>query len=155
MTATDSTPSAADAGTEGPLPDAATTTHQRGRGWALAAFSACIVQAVAVVVQPIAIGGYLNGNPSGMSVHRTNADIIGLIALIVLVLVIVAALRSRWGAQPIVLVTVFTVAMIVQEFMGFEKQLAVHIPLGVAVVAFAVALPITIGKLLRRTGSAR
>lgn len=75
------------------------TRAGRGRITRWLAVVAVTLHAAAVVLQPVAIGGYLNGNPSGLDVHGANAYLVGVLALISLLLMALATIRNRWGVR--------------------------------------------------------
>lgn len=108
------------------------------------------VHALAILVQPIAAGGYLNGHPNALDVHRTVASAVMALALLSIVVVSIAAIRGRWGTGPIALVVTMFLVEGLQTGMGYAAQLAVHIPLGVAAVVFAHTAAVVVVR--RATG---
>lgn len=99
------------------------------------------VHAVAICWQPVFAGVYLNGSPSGLRMHEP----IGLgIAFLGLLQLLVATIwwRSggRWTAPAVSLLII--AGEVVQISMGYSRQLAIHIPLGIALVAGTVAFAV-------------
>lgn len=105
------------------------------------------LNAAAMILQPIAIGGYLNGNPSGLGTHEVNATIIDILSLVTVIAVGIAAVRNRWGTRPIVPAVILFVLVVVQTVFGYQLQMVIHIPLGVAVVGGAVMVAVMLWRL--------
>jgi hypothetical protein len=94
--------------------------------------------AIAICLQPILAGVYLNGTGGALRIHEplglalTSAGLIQLL---------IATLWWRTGgslAAPAVSLLIM-LGEGVQVGMGYSRQLALHIPLGIALVATAVA----------------
>lgn len=126
-----------------PIPDQG--THGRIAKWPAVVLAT--LNAAAIILQPIAIGGYLNGNPSGLDAHQVNATIIDVLSLATVIAVVVAAIRSRWGTRPIVPAVILFVLVIVQTVFGYQLQMVIHIPLGVAVVGGSVMVAVMLWRL--------
>lgn len=100
-----------------------------------------IPQAILFVLQPISIGSFLQGSWAAFDMH----SIVGGVALLptaatALVGVVLAVLtRSVWVGLACLALPVLTTAQIA---VGHTRMLAVHVPLGVLLVAIAVALAI-------------
>ncbi len=106
-----------------------------------------MLQAVAICVQPIAIGVYLNGSVAGLKIHEP----VGLaLAFLGLGQLIVAIVYWRRGGRLLAPVTALLILSLeaVQIAMGYSRQSAVHIPLGVVLVGTAVCFA---GWICRRT----
>jgi hypothetical protein len=99
------------------------------------------VHAVAICLQPVFAGVYLNGSPSGLRMHEP----IGLgIAFLGLFQLLVATIWWRSGGRwtaPVVSLLIIA-GEVVQISMGYSRQLAIHIPLGIALVAGTVAFAV-------------
>jgi hypothetical protein len=101
--------------------------------------------AVLVFGQAVFAGLFLDGNAAWRDWHAINGML--LVPLLALVEVVLAVLVWRSGRGPgwIALASVaLLVAIFVQIGMGQSSQLAVHVPLGVAILGL-------IGALLGRT----
>ena len=114
------------------------------------------LHAVAVCLQPVLAGAYLNGSGAAMRLHEP----IGLgVAFVSLVqpLIAVGYWRSGGrGSAPLVSLLLVT-AEGFQIGMGYSRELALHLPLGVATVAIACAFAVwTFRKTarVRRTAEA-
>jgi hypothetical protein len=99
-----------------------------------------VLHAALTIVQAVAAGGILQASTVGLVVHQAGA---GLLWLVSLVQVPVAALAWRPGglpAWPIGVSAGLVVAETAQVAVGATGVLAVHVPLGVAIVGAAVCL---------------
>ena len=87
---------------------------------------------LAILAQAGFAGSFLNGRTDALAWHEANAAVIGFGALGQLVLATFAALagHARW---PIVVSAVIFFAVGNQISLGYDRDLSVHVPLGVAV----------------------
>ncbi len=106
---------------------------------------------LAILVQAAFAGSSLNGASDALARHEANAAVIGFGALGQLVLATLAALagHARW---PVVASAVIFFAVGNQISLGYARDLAVHVPLGVAVFGGQTA---TVLSLARRRGAPR
>ncbi|WP_427888918.1 hypothetical protein ACQHIV_36675 [Kribbella sp. GL6] len=103
------------------------------------------LHAVLVCLQPVFAGVYLNGTPLGIRMHEHTAEVLvgaGLIQLLAATFWWRAG--GRWVAPAVSLLIV--AGEVVQTAMGYSRQLAIHIPLGVALVASIVAFAFWINR---------
>jgi hypothetical protein len=97
--------------------------------------------AVSCVVQPLLIGRYLDGDYDAIGLHSGN----GILLVLLVTGTGVAALvwwvtgGTPW---PFLLLVLLWFLVGLQLGMGFSRNLSVHIPLGVAIVATASALAV-------------
>lgn len=98
-------------------------------------------QAILFVLQPISIGSFLQGSWTAFDLHSiVGSSLIlpaGVTALVGLALALLA--RRVWLALGSIILPVATTA---QVALGHAGLVAVHIPLGVALVALAVWLSV-------------
>lgn len=96
------------------------------------------LHAVAICLQPILAGVYLNGSGPAMRLHEP----IGLaLTFLGLIQLLIATIWWRAGG-PIfapAATLLITLGEVLQVSMGYSRQLAIHIPLGIALVATAIA----------------
>jgi hypothetical protein len=94
--------------------------------------------AVAICLQPILAGVYLNGSGGALRIHEP----LGLtVATIAIVQLLAATVWWRSGgrlAAPLVSLLVL-IGESVQLGMGYSRDLALHIPLGITLVGAVVA----------------
>ncbi|HWD78227.1 MAG TPA: hypothetical protein VG497_05085 [Kribbella sp.] len=96
------------------------------------------LHALAICLQPVFAGVYLNGSPAGMRMHEpTGLVLVALGAVQLLAATFWWRKGGRWTAPAVSLLIV--AGEVFQVAMGYSRQLAIHIPLGVALVASAVA----------------
>jgi len=99
------------------------------------------VQATLVFAQAVLAGHLLSGNAAARAVHQQlGTEGITWIALIEIVLAVLAWRPGRGPAWPIAATAVTFAAVVVQIGMGFTARAAVHVPLGVAILAGNLAL---------------
>jgi cytochrome bd-type quinol oxidase subunit 2 len=97
--------------------------------------------AVLVFAQAVFAGLFLDGNDAWRDWHATNGML--LLPLLALVEVVLAVLVWRPGGGPgwIAVASVgLLLAIVIQIGMGQTSQLAVHVPLGVAILGLTGAL---------------
>lgn len=111
-------------------------------GTALLLRLALTAHAAVAVAQPLLIGGYLDGRYGWLAAHSLNGSLLPALLLLTGVLALVHALAGRGPAWPVVAVAVLFLVEGLQIAMGYARVLAVHVPLGVLVVATAVALAV-------------
>jgi hypothetical protein len=98
------------------------------------------VAAVVLFDQAVFAGQFLAGSFGSLTTHRANATLAGTAVL----LSVIAAVLVRWpGGGPLwpVGACLGLFALIgVQIGLGFDRVLAVHVPLGVAIILLTVLL---------------
>jgi hypothetical protein len=103
------------------------------------------LHAVAICAQSVFAGIYLNGSPGGLRMHEPTGLAIVFLGLAQL---LVATIWWRGGGQwqAVVVSLLIWVGEVAQVVMGYSRQLAIHIPLGIALVATAVAFAVWISR---------
>jgi len=92
-----------------------------------------VTHAAVACLQPVLAGSYLSGQGAAMRMHEP----VGLgLAVIALAQLLMATIYWRLGGPgwPALLSLAVVAAEGVQISMGFARELAVHIPLGVGIV---------------------
>jgi hypothetical protein len=100
-----------------------------------------VVHAIAICLQPILAGVYLNGSGSALRIHEP----VGMaVATIGLVQLLAATVWWRSGGRLCAAgVSLLIIAgEATQIGMGYSRDLALHIPLGIALVAGTVAFAV-------------
>lgn len=112
-----------------------------GMKWLTALRVTAVLHAAAACLQPVFAGSYLSGDSSAIEVHRTNG--LGLSGLALLQL-LAATVYWRKGGRgwPSLLTVILIAAESIQAGAGFNRQFAVHVPLGVTIVATSVVLAV-------------
>lgn len=91
-------------------------------------------------LQPVTIGQYLDGRYALLQLHSVGATVLEQLGLLLIPIVIWYVLAG--GRTTLLLTLLLAVAIEVQAVMGYTRVLAVHLPLGVAVVGGAIGLAI-------------
>jgi hypothetical protein len=95
--------------------------------------------ALACVGQPLSIGRYLDGDYDAVGLHSGNAV---LLLLLCTAAGVTALVWWVMGGHPVplALLVVLWFALGFQMGMGYTRNLTIHIPLGVGIVAATLAL---------------
>lgn len=113
-----------------------------GAQWAWPFRVSMTVAAVMLALQPVYVGEFLSGSYSALQSHNDNADY----AAIAVGVAAVCAVLLRWPGGgprwPLLASVVLFGLTAVQIVTGHARVLAVHVPLGVAIVAVGVALAV-------------
>jgi hypothetical protein len=100
-----------------------------------------LTHAVAVCLQPVLAGSYLNGSGSALRIHEP----IGLgVVFLCLGQLLIATIYWRAGGRgwPALLTAAALFAEGLQVAMGYTHNLALHIPLGITLVGTTVAFAV-------------
>jgi hypothetical protein len=103
------------------------------------------VHAVAICLQPLFAGIYLNGSGSAMRMHEPLGLALTLTGLLQL---LVATIWWRSGGPAVAPAVSLLILLgeVFQVAMGYSRQLAIHIPLGIALVATTVAFAFWVNR---------
>ena len=97
-----------------------------------------VLHAALIVAQPILAGYFLSGNVDAMNIHGPIGSSVWLVALIQFVVAAIYWLGGGGRSWPTVLTAVLFVAEFVQLVVGYQRNFAIHIPLGTAIVITVV-----------------
>jgi hypothetical protein len=99
------------------------------------------VHAVAICLQPVFAGIYLNGSGAAMRMHEPTGLALTFTGLLQL---LIATIWWRSGGRLLapVATLLITLGEGFEVAMGYTRQLAIHIPLGIALVGGAVAFAV-------------
>jgi hypothetical protein len=100
------------------------------------------LHALAALAQPILIGGYFDGHFDLLSLHRANGSLVPLLALVGVGAAVGYAVAGRGRWHPAMALTLLVVLEGLQIGFGYNRALAVHLPLGVTIVGCAVVLAV-------------
>lgn len=118
--------------------DDATTQPGTGR-WPLWLMRAVVTLVAALVfVQPMLAGQFLAGNFDTVGLHAAAASAIALLVMFQGLAAVLLWRPGRGPAWPVAASVVQFLLVGLQLGMGYSDRLAVHVPLGVAVVAIAL-----------------
>jgi hypothetical protein len=108
--------------------------------------------AVAVFAQAVLAGLFLDGGNGWRAWHATNGMLV--LPLLALTQVVLAVLVWRRGPGPgwLTVASLGLLAVLVQNVMGMTSQVAVHVPLGVAIFGLIGTLLVR-ARILTRTAT--
>jgi len=86
-----------------------------------------------VLLQATTMGLYLSGHDSMLALHRTGAMITAALALLQVIAALLHVSKNRAARDLVPVSVAMLLAIIVQMSFGFAHNVAVHIPLGVAI----------------------
>ncbi|MFC0628895.1 hypothetical protein [Kribbella deserti] len=100
-----------------------------------------VLHAVAVFLQPVLAGSYLSGSVSAIRAHQTVGLGVSVLATILLPMATIYWRRGGSGAPALVAALILAVESY-QIALGFDRFLALHIPVGVGLLFASCALAI-------------
>ena len=120
--------------------------------WPVRLFAAtAVAMALMVLVQATTAGQFLSGNAMGLTLHREAVFLIIVWIALAQVVAAVLVVRPGRGSARVLLPAVLNLAAVsVQIHAGFTRQLALHVPLGVAILALNLLVAVTASRLARR-----
>jgi hypothetical protein len=116
-----------------PVPGATTVTL-----WVLRLLSALF--AVLLAAQPVLAGRFLDGDYPALALHGGNGIALMAVSWLVLGATVLAWRPGRLPAWPIALTLLTSFLLPLQLGMGHARYLAVHLTLGVSLVAAGIGL---------------
>lgn len=96
--------------------------------------------AAIVVAQPVLAGQYLAGSYDAINWHELGGLLMMVAAVGAFALAVVHAGLGRGPVWPVALLIVLFLAQGFQIGMGYARTLAIHVPLGVFILATVLAL---------------
>lgn len=122
-----------------PVPPAGRTRAPR---WPLAVFRAVAgVHMLLILAQAAFVGRFLSGDAGALALHERNGtEVLTVVALVQVVAAVLLWRPGRGSALPVAVSVGLFVAEVLQIGYGFSDRLAIHVPLGVAILGTAVAL---------------
>lgn len=125
----------------GPVPSAS-AAGRRAPGWPLAVFRSVVaVHVLLVLAQAAFAGRFLGGDSAALALHERNGtEIITVVALAQIVAAVLLWRPGRGSVLPAAVSAGLFAAEVLQIGYGFTGRLALHVPLGVAILGTAVAL---------------
>ena len=118
--------------------------------WARWVFRTTVtIEALLAFAQPVLIGGFLQGRYASLELHKENATFTGVTAMVMLLAAVVQWRPGRGPAWPVIASLAIVAAIVVQIIVGYARTLAVHVPLGVLIVAGDVLLLVWAWKPVR------
>lgn len=97
-----------------------------------------VVHTLSAITQPLLAGIYLGGDADAIEVHRFNGDLVAAIGLIQLIAAIVFVWRGRGRSWALYAALGIMLAEQIQSLLGYSGLVAIHVPLGVSVIAMQI-----------------
>lgn len=111
---------------------------------------ATAAMALMVLMQAATAGQLLSGNAMGLTLHREAVFVIIIwVALAELLAAVLVVRPGRGSPWALALALLNVVAVTVQIYAGFTNQLALHVPLGVSILALNVLIAVNAPALAR------
>lgn len=104
------------------------------------------LHALLAVGQPVLAGRYLNGTFDALGHHAFNASLIIVVDMVQFTVAVIYCWAGKGRALPALLSFGLYFAEGLQTGMGYERNLAVHIPLGVAIVVTQLFLAVWVWR---------
>jgi hypothetical protein len=101
-----------------------------------------VLHAAMTITQAVAAGGILQASAVGLAVHQAVGGTVLLVAFVQVPLAVLAWRPGRLPAWPVGVSAALVVVEVAQVALGATGVLAVHVPLGVAIVGAAVTLAV-------------
>lgn len=114
---------------------------ERAAPWARWVFRvAASVEVLLALGQPVLAGGFLSGHYSMLAMHQANASATGITAIVMTGAGVLLWRPGRGPGWPALASAALFGLEALQILLGYGKVLAVHIPLGVSIIACLVLL---------------
>ncbi|HEY0450341.1 hypothetical protein [Actinophytocola sp.] len=101
-----------------------------------------VLHALSVLAQPTFAGLYLSGDVDALGLHSLNSNLVAVLGLCQLVAAIVFGWRGRGRWWPLYASIAVLLAETLQTELGYVRMIAIHVPLGVSVVAGQILLTV-------------
>ncbi|MDR3083433.1 MAG: hypothetical protein LBV60_21365 [Streptomyces sp.] len=114
----------------------ANSERPRVRRWPWVLFRIMVTcEAALALGQAVLAGSFLSGHYKALSLHELNAGFTGGIVLLQVVAAVLLWRPGRGPGWPALVSTALLIVEGVQMEFGYSRTLAVHVPLGVLIVA--------------------
>lgn len=110
-----------------------------------------VLHTVAAVAQPLLAGVYLGGDVDALALHELNAHIVTGLGFFQFIAAIVFVWRGHGRRWPLWASLAMVLVVQLQVGLGFEGEVAVHVPLGVSVISMQILLTVWLFRAAART----
>jgi hypothetical protein len=101
-----------------------------------------VLHALALALQPVLAGVYLDGDIDGIGWHAANAFVVAGLDVVQLICAFVYVWPGRGRWWPVWTSLAIAIIVEVQVGFGYERMLAVHVPLGVSIIVSQIVLTV-------------
>jgi hypothetical protein len=101
-----------------------------------------VLHSLCAIGQPTFAGIYLDGDVDALALHEINASMVAGLGVVQLVAAIGYVWAGRGRRWPLWASLGVVLAEQVQTGLGYESEVAIHIPLGVSVIAMQILLTV-------------
>jgi hypothetical protein len=101
-----------------------------------------VLHSLSAIGQPMFAGIYLGGDVDALDIHEINSMAVAGLGTAQLVAAIVFVWAGRGRAWPLWASLAIVAAVQVQTGVGYEGEVAIHLPLGVSIVATQILLTV-------------
>jgi hypothetical protein len=101
-----------------------------------------VLHSLSAIAQPMFAGMYLDGDVDALSIHELNGSIVSGLGLAQLVAAVVYVWGGHGRRWPMWASLGLVLAEQVQSGLGYESVVAIHVPLGVSVIAMQILLTV-------------
>ncbi|MEV6845075.1 hypothetical protein [Actinoplanes sp. NPDC051411] len=101
---------------------------------------AVTVVAILTFAQAVFAGSFLSGHFEMLGYHRTNSTITVAASAVMVVTAVLVWRPGRGPFWPTGVSVLYFAVLALQTFLGYRRSLAVHVPLGTAIIAGIVLL---------------
>jgi hypothetical protein len=109
-----------------------------------------VLHSLSIIAQPMFAGIYLDGDVDALALHEINGMVLSALGLAQLVAAIVYVWAGRGRAWPLWGSLALVLAEQVQSGLGYSSLVAIHIPLGVSIVAMQILLTVWLFRATAR-----
>jgi len=101
-----------------------------------------VLHSLSLIFQPTLAGMYLDGDVDALALHELNGSVLSGLGVLQLVAAIVYVWAGRGRRWPLWASLGLVLAEQVQSGLGYGSVVAIHIPLGVSVIAMQILLTV-------------
>ncbi len=101
-----------------------------------------VLHSVCAIGQPMLAGIYLDGDVDALAIHEINSSVVSGLGVLQLVAAIVYMWAGKGRAWPLYASIGLVLAEQVQAGLGYEGLVAIHVPLGVSIIAMQILLTV-------------
>jgi hypothetical protein len=101
-----------------------------------------VLHSLCAIGQPMLAGIYLDGDVDALAIHEINSSVVGGLGVCQLVAAIVYVWKGRGRTWPLYAAIGIVLVEQVQTGLGYEGAVAIHVPLGVSIIATQILLTV-------------